>query len=193
MKSILKFILGTIVMLVAGYLIHTYDAPHYSFLDFLSKYITAFGIIIAILAYYATTHKDKADEGRSKSIIAFNLINQWQMPPITDYRKDIFQMEKVDASTKSIIANKKTDDFSKILLDSQYAHYRSSLWCVLNYLEHLAISVNRKVADEEYIKDFFKSILTDYQITYAFYIVSEREKVPNLWIVFTNLADKWNK
>jgi hypothetical protein len=192
-KNMLKFSIAGLVLLIAGYVFYNSDSPDYDFLDFLSKYLTSIGIIIAILAYYATTHKDKADEDRSKSEIAFNLINQWQMPPITDYKKDIFQMEKIDVSTKTIIVDKKADDFTRVLLNGQYAHYRSSLWCILNYLEHMAIAIKRGVADEGYVKDFFKSIIIDYHSIYGFYIASERTKVPKLWIEFTDLAAKWNK
>jgi hypothetical protein len=104
-------------LIVSGWLFYKWDSPHYITLDFLSKYITAVGIVIAVLAYYATIHKDSADESRSKSTIAFNLINQWQIQPFADYRKDLFKMEKIDSHTKSLIVQQNAGGliFSSIL------------------------------------------------------------------------------
>jgi hypothetical protein len=188
-----KLIFIGLIMSIAGSLIYLYDSPNYKFLEFLSKYITSAGIIIAILAYYATTHKDMADENRSRNAIAFNLINQWQILPFTDYRKDIFKMERIDAVAKELIDKENAGDFASMLVHADNAHYRSSLVCVLNFFEHMAISIERKVVDEDYIKDFFKSIFIDYHSIYRFYITYERKKESRLWIKFSNLAEKWNR
>jgi hypothetical protein len=163
----------------------------YKLADFLSKYVTAAGIFVAILAYYATTHKDSEDGQRAMSSISFNLINQWQIPPFADYRKDIFKMEKIDALIKATIENENAGDFASILAHPACAHYRSSLFCILNFFEHIALAIERDVADEAYLKEFFQSIVVDYQSTYRFYIVRERRKDPALWIKFSNLAEKW--
>src|SRR5262249_41197493 len=117
-------------LVLAGFLLYHYDSPNYKFADFLSKYVTAAGIFVAILAYYATTHKDKEDGHRAMNTISFNLINQWQVPPFADYRRDIFKMEKVDSVTKGIIEKENAGDFASILADANYAHYRSSLFCI---------------------------------------------------------------
>jgi hypothetical protein len=194
MKTI-NWLLGVtgIGLIVAGFLLYHYDSPSYKFADFLSKYVTAAGIFVAILAYFATTHKDKEDGYRAMSTIGFNLINQWQVPPFADYRKDIFAMEKVDALTKGLIEKENAGDFASILAGANYAHYRSSLFCILNFFEHIALSIERRVADEEYLRDFFKSIIIDYQDTYRFYIAYERRKEPELWIKFSNLAENWKE
>ena len=145
-------------LVLAGFLLYHYDSPNYKFADFLSKYVTAAGIFVAILAYYATKHKDNEDGHRAMSTIGFNLINQWQVPPFADYRKDIFEMEKIDHVTKGLIENENAGDFASVLAGANYAHYRSSLFCILNFFEHVALSIERRVADEEYLKEFFKSI-----------------------------------
>jgi Domain of unknown function (DUF4760) len=155
--------------------------------------VTAAGIFVAILAYYATTHKDKEDGLRAMTTIGFNLINQWQVPPFADYRKDIFKMEKIDNATKEAIENENAGNFARILADANNAHYRSSLFCILNFFEHLALSIERRVADEEYLKEFFKSIVVDYQSTYRFYITHERRKERQLWIKFSSLAERWSE
>jgi hypothetical protein len=187
----LLLILAGILMIIFGWLFYRYDLPEYKFLDFLSKYITASGILIAVLAYVATTRKDTADENRSKSAIAFDIINQWQILPFTDYRKDIFYMEKINEITKNLINNQSAGDFAKLLTDANYAHYRSSLVCVLNFFEHIAISIERNVVDEKYLKDFFKTIFIEYQELYSFYIAFERKKEADLWIKFSTLAHYW--
>lgn len=192
MVNWLLVIIG-IGLVLAGFLLYRYDSPNYKLADFLSKYVTAAGIFVAILAYYATTHKDKEDGYRAMSTIGFNLINQWQMPPFADYRKDIFKMEKIDNVTKGLIEKENAGDFASVLADANYAHYRSSLFCILNFFEHIALSIERQVADEDYLKDFFQSIVIDYQLTYRFYIAHERRKEPDLWIKFTTLAENWQK
>jgi hypothetical protein len=178
-------------MVFVGCLIYRFDYPNYKFLEFLWKYITASGIFIAILVYYATTHKDQEDGNRSRNAIAFNLINQWQILPFADYRKDIFKMEKIDGGTKVLIEKENAGDFALKLTDANYAHYRSSLFCILNFFEHIAISIERDVVDEQYLKDFFQSIFVDYQQTYRFYVAYERKKEPTIWIKFSTLAEKW--
>jgi len=180
-------------LVLAGFCLYHYDSPDYKFADFLSKYVTAAGIFIAILAYYTTTHKDREDEYRAMTAIGFNLINQWQVPPFADYRKDIFKMEKIDSVTKGVIEKENAGDFASLLADANYAHYRSSLFCILNFFEHIALSIERGIADEGYLKDFFQSIVVDYQATYRFYIAHERRKEPQLWIKFSTLADEWKK
>ena len=186
------FVILAGAIIIIGWIIYTYDSPDYKFLDFLSKYITAAGIIIAILAYYGTTTKDRADDSRSKKAIAYNLINQWHLPPFTDYRKDIFTLEKIDSVTQVFLSDQNAGGFATILLNPNCAHYRSSLFCVLNFFEHMAISIEKGVADEQYLKEFFKSILIEYQSIYNFYILYERKKEAELWIKFSNLVAKWS-
>ena len=63
MKTInwLLVIVGTGLALT-GFLLYHYDSPGYRFADFLSKYVTAAGIFVAILAYYATNTKTRKME-----------------------------------------------------------------------------------------------------------------------------------
>jgi hypothetical protein len=102
-------------------------------------------------------------------------------------------MEKIDRVTKGLIEKENAGDFASILAGANYAHYRSSLFCILNFFEHVALSIERRVADEEYLKEFFQSIIIDCLATYHFYIAHERRKEPQLWIKFTNLAESWKK
>jgi hypothetical protein len=146
-------------LVLAGFLLYHYDAPNFKFADFLSKYVTAAGIFVAILAYFATTHKDREDGNRAMSAIGFNLINQWQVPPFADYRKDIFKMEKIDHVTKGLIEKENAGDFAVILADANYAHYRSSLFCILNFFEHIALPLKEKSLMKDILKTSFNQYL----------------------------------
>ena len=68
-----------------------------------------------------------------------------------------------------------------------------SLGIVLNFFEDIAIAIENDMADESYVKNFFRGIVIGYFDGYS-WLINERRKLnnePHIYSKFESLANRW--
>jgi hypothetical protein len=70
---------------------------------------------------------------------------------------------------------------------------RASFVLLFNYFEGISIAVLQGIMDEEFMKEFFKTVFIEYHQYYGGYIVHLRNESQSgrIFLRFTQLAEKW--
>lgn len=149
------------------------------------------GIFYSIINYEHNQIRFKHDVKTSREILTFNTAcKMHDMEMINHFRaiKAFYQ------ENKNLFVQNRCDEIDK-LLKGEKADTRISFVVIFNYLETISIGVQQGIMDEDFMKEFFKTVFRDYYKFYGTYIEFSRKEYnsPRIYRPFTNLAEKWGK
>jgi len=148
------------------------------------------GIFYSILNYEHNYIKYKNDIRTTKLALSYSASSEWHKPTMVENLKIT---KLLYDEYKNLTEDNKAVDFFNILEKDESA--RSALVSILNYFESISLGIRHELMDEEYMRNYFKTVYSLYLNNYGFYINHRRRMYnsPEIWINFTNLAEDWKK
>lgn len=148
------------------------------------------GIFYTILNYEYNQIKSSHDRLLSKKILAFQICSEWSKPVMVENLK-ITNIMRIKNS--NLIDDNRPTEFAKVLENDE--NTRSALVSIFNFLESVSLGVWDEIMDEYLIRKYFRTVFISYYMDYNFFIEFRRSlhQNPEIWVQFTNLAQKWIK
>mgnify|MGYP001793455455 FL=1 len=145
------------------------------------------GIFYSLINYEHNQLKLKHDVQSAKETLTFNTACKMHDEKMIMHFKKVrnFYIEN-----KTLFDQSKMDEIDKrITPDENWI----SFIIVFNYLESIAIGINQYIMDEDFIKEFFKSLYLELYYNYGTFIVHLRKErgVQDIFKGFTDLAINW--
>lgn len=171
---------------------HSYYADER--LKIMATVLTGGSIIIAIfysiLNYEYSQIKFKHDIKTSKDVLTFNTASKTHDPAMI---KNFRAIKEFYIKNKHLISENKLDVFHTLLNDD--SDTRVSFISILNFFECLSLGIKQGIIDEQFTKQFFKTMFNEYFKYFGTYIEYTRKQFdsPRVFRNFTDLADKWDK
>jgi len=157
--------------------------------EFVFKYryhILAVLIIGIILMGFYLNYRLNIPVDKVAPIVTGGFVIITYMSTITKYALDI----------EKFTSKKDIDGFWNYLLLPENLEVRAAISSIFNYFESISLGIEKKLIDEEFVRQFFDSLFSDFYKEYGFYIDFRREKIDKdqeAWRRFTNFAVKWDK
>lgn len=148
------------------------------------------GIFYSVINYEHNQIKFAHDRLNNKITMSYACASEWFKPSMVENLKITKLMF---TKNKHLIDENKAIDFSKILDEDESA--RSALVSIFNYMECVAIGIEKGILDDLFMFDYLSGVCVGYVMDFGFYIEYKRNtnKSPRIWINFTNMAERWKK
>ena len=181
------------IILMGFYLNYRLNIP----VDKVAPIVTGGFVIITLffsaLTYEYNSSKTQRETEYARRILTYNTAVEWHKPPIVTYMSTI---TKYALDIEKFTNKKDIDGFWNYLLLPENLEVRAAISSIFNYFESISLGIEKKLIDEEFVRQFFDSLFSDFYKEYGFYIDFRREKIDKdqeAWRRFTNFAVKWDK
>jgi hypothetical protein len=155
--------------------------------------LTCIAIFFAACTFEYNDEKNIRDSIKSKESLTFNTAVEWHKPPIITYQSVLAHYQE---ELNPFIESKDGKAFLAYLYRPEKLRVRVALVSILNYFESIALGIDKKLIDGDFVKEFFETLFIEFYNDYLFYIEFRRkeiEKNEDGWKRFTTFAEKWKK
>lgn len=147
------------------------------------------GIALTTLVYAAHNLKllhesQQTGQDLERKRFSADLIRQYNSPEMTKLTVIAYELKKdiKDLQPGEVVA---------YLQDDSHKKEREAMVLSLNFFERMAIAINHGIADEDLLKDFFRGIVRNNNLTLKGFIELRQRDNPKVWEKFQKLATKW--
>ena len=146
------------------------------------------GIFYSILNYEYSHLRFKHDSKNSRDVLTFTTACKVHERDMILHFKNI---KTFYLDNKQLFDQNKMDSVDALLKAD--TEIRMSVIAIFNYLECIALGMEHGIMDEDFMKEFFKTIFRDYFQYYGSYIIFQRNEYrsPRIFRNFTNVAERW--
>jgi hypothetical protein len=151
--------------------------------------LVVIGLIYTILTFEFTVKQSREAKRTQQSQSTFGILSAWYNSPLIDYSKVVDQFEKT--ANYQLLKNN-LDDFIVFYDDlSQSIELRNAVRGVFNFFEMIGSGIREGVIDEGFVRRYFEEVFILYYDDWIEFIKKRRQNAPEMFIEFTNLAEKW--
>ena len=185
---ILVFGLLFILVSVVAYYFGFNGSPDYPTHELTKDIFSILSAEVAAIALVYTAVSINQTYEKEKKKYAGEFIKTFRSEEFTKY--NIRLRDILKELSKAATQTEKEEVLKKIKSEDEVI---KSLGIVLNFFEEIAISIENDMADEAYLKNFFRGIVVGYFDGYR-WLINERRKLnnePYIYSKFETLANKW--
>jgi len=152
-------------------------------LNFLIAALTA-SATVTTAVYAFKSIEQSADERKSERTLIY--ISRWNDLQYSPARKTATELHQ-------LIKNQPDNQKEKYLLEhlEQYPAQRQDITNILNFLEEMALCIEKGIIKEDLLLGFYRFIVKTYCESFGIYITQRRRENKNSYKALTDLYERW--